>query len=189
VEGDHSTASYWLAAAAAVGGEVRVGNLKPDSPQPDSRFPAILEALGCAVERGESWIRVRGTGRVASFDLDLRGTPDLVPTLGVLALFSEGVCHLRGIGHLRYKESDRLQVLAEGLGALGARVRPCGEGLTVAPGPLRGARLRTAGDHRMAMAFAIAGLRIEGVSIEDPECVSKSHPAFWEQLAVLERRV
>lgn len=187
VEGDHSSASYFLAAAAVVGGRVRVEGLDPDSAQPDARLARILDRLGCAVQSGPGWVEVEGSGRVPPFDLDLSDSPDLVPTLAVLALFSEGPTVMRGIGHLRFKESDRLELLARNLGHMGREATASGDSLRVSvPADLRGAVIETDSDHRIAMAFAVAGLRLEGVTIDDAGCVSKSNPGFWRDFAELE---
>jgi len=187
VEGDHSSASYLLAAAAVVGGRVRVEGLDPGSAQPDARLAPILGRMGCAVGSGPDWVEVEGSGRVPPFDLDLSDSPDLVPTLAVLALFSEGPTVMRGIAHLRIKESDRLALLARNLARLGRDASVCGDSLRVsAPAGLRGAVVETRSDHRIAMAFAVAGLRLEGVTIDDAGCVSKSNPGFWRDFAALE---
>jgi 3-phosphoshikimate 1-carboxyvinyltransferase len=188
IEGDHSSASYLLAAAAVVGGRVRVRNLSPHSSQPDARLGAILEKLGCRVSRGDDWVEVQGSGRLSALDLDLAGAPDLVPTLAVLALFAEGRSVLRGIAHLRHKESDRLELAARNLRALGREAVAYEDRLVVEPsvGPPTGGAIVCEADHRMAMAFAVAGLRIGGVEIRDPACVAKSHPGFWAHLATFE---
>ena len=183
VEGDHSAASYFLAAAAITGGRVRMEGLDPASAQPDRRLGGILEQLGCRLSRGEDWIEVRGGRRFDGFDLDLNDAPDLVPTLAVMALFADGPTRLRGIAHLRVKESDRLETLAANLRALGRAARALDDRLEIdaAEGSLHGARIETASDHRIAMAFALAGLRVAGIELDDPACVAKSNPAFWTQ--------
>jgi 3-phosphoshikimate 1-carboxyvinyltransferase len=185
IEGDHSSASYFLAAAAIVGGTVRVERLDPESEQADACLGEILETLGCSVKRDRFAIEVEGSGRIPPFDLEMSHAPDVVPTLAVLALFADGPCSMRGIAHLRIKESDRLGVLASNLRRLGREAEATEDALLVdAPGgPLHGATIETASDHRMAMAFAVAGLRIEGVVIDDPACVSKSNAGFWEDFS------
>lgn len=191
VEGDHSSASYPLAAALIVGGRVRVNGLDPDSAQPDRRMDTILEELGAKVERGPDWVEARGSGSIRGFDLELSDAPDLVPTLAAIALFAGGPCVMRGIAHLRHKESDRLELLAENLRALGRQARAGEDRLEVGPqsaGP-RGGMVRTDSDHRIAMAFAVAGLRHEGIRLDDESCVAKSDPGFWARLrALCERR-
>jgi 3-phosphoshikimate 1-carboxyvinyltransferase len=189
IEGDHSSASYLFAAAAVTGGRVRVDGLRPDSAQPDASFTRRLADLGCAVERGEDWIEVAGTDRIPGFDLDLSQSPDLAPTWAVLGLFAEDPSRLAGVAHLRIKESDRLAVLAANLNALGRGAVAGPDELRIGPPPpagLYGTTIRTDSDHRMAMAFAVAGLRVPGVVIDDAGCVGKSWPGFWEVFAELE---
>jgi len=187
VEGDHSSASYFLAAAALVGGRVRVEGLDRASRQPDARLGGLLKHMGCHVAHGPGWIEVQGTGRIPAFELDLCDAPDLVPTLAALALFAEGPCRMTGIGHLRLKESDRLAVLARELSALGRASRAVDDGLIVGPPEqLSGRSVDPDADHRVAMAFAVAGLRLPGVAVRQPGCVAKSNPEFWSQFACLE---
>lgn len=188
VEGDHSSASYCLAAAAMAGGRVRVTGLDPASAQPDARLAADLERAGCRVSRGADWVEVRSVETLRPFDVDLSDAPDLAPTLAVLGLCSPGRSVLRGVSHLRYKESDRLAALVDNLNALGRGARSEADRLIVeeARTPLRGARIRTASDHRIAMAFAVAGLAVEGIELDDAACVSKSDPAFWARFSSLE---
>jgi len=189
IEGDHSSASCLLAAAAIAGGRVRVEGIRPDSRQPDAVFSELLARLGCAVEVGPSFVEVHGGAGLEGFEVDLADAPDLAPAVALLALFARGSTRIRGITHLRFKESDRPAVLADNLRALGCPARVTGGELRVGPAEpdrLRGATIRTAGDHRMAMAFAIAGLRIDGVVLDDPDCVAKSFPGFWEAFAGME---
>ncbi len=189
IEGDHSSASYFLAAAALVGGRVRVRGLSPTSAQPDARLATILGDLGCRVETGSDWVEVEGHGELEPFTLDLSDAPDLAPTMAVLALIAKGPCVLQSIAHLRHKESDRLEVLARNLRMLGRHADALADRLIVSGPPpcLGGGRVATAGDHRIAMAFAVLGLRLSGIEIEEPAVVGKSNPAFWEQLGALER--
>jgi 3-phosphoshikimate 1-carboxyvinyltransferase len=185
VEGDHSSASYFLAAAAVLGGRVRAEGLDPDSAQADARLQRILPELGCEVRSGPGWIEVEGTGTIRPFDLDMSDAPDLVPTLAVLALFADGPSAMRGVGHLRIKESDRLETLAGNLRRLGREASTTEDELIVGevtlPRPDE-VTVETASDHRMAMAFAIAGLRLPGVTVDDADCVAKSNPGFWQDL-------
>lgn len=189
VEGDHSSASYFLAAAALLGGRVTVRGLDPDSPQPDACLAGVLEQLGCRVTRGRDSVEVRGRGRIPAFDLAMGHAPDLVPTLAILGLFAEGASIVRGVAHLRHKESNRLELLARNLRILGREAEAVEDRLEIgAPtGMLRGDLISTASDHRMAMAFAVAGLRLKGVSIDDENCVAKSDPRFWDRLEALRR--
>ena len=122
-------------------------------------------------------------------DLDMAAAPDLVPTLAVLALFAPGPSTFRRIGHLRHKESDRLELLARNLETLGRPSRAVEDRLEIGPqsNAPRGGTVITASDHRMAMAFAVAGLRIPGIVVDDADCVGKSNPGFWNQLDDLRR--
>ncbi len=182
IEGDYSSASYFFAAAAVTGGRVRVENLDPGSAQGDARLLDLLEQAGCRVVREAAAITVEGPGTLRGIDADLGAMPDVAPTLAVVALFAGGDTRIRGVPHLRLKESDRIAALAAEIARLGGEATAEEDGLTIRPRPLRGARIETYGDHRMAMAFAIAGLRVPGVVISDPACVTKSFPDFWDRL-------
>ncbi len=181
IEGDYSSASYFFAAAAVTGGRVRVDRLEPKSSQGDARFPALLERMGCRVETGAGWVAVEGPETLRAVDADCGDMPDIVPTLAVVALFAREASRITGVPHLKVKESDRIAALATEIARLGGAATPLPDGLTITPRPLRGARVETYSDHRMAMAFAVAGLRIPGVVIADPGCVSKSFPDFWDR--------
>jgi len=186
IEGDHSSASYLFAAAAIVGGRVRVHGLKASSTQPDARFLADLAGLGCRVEDGGDGIVVEGSGRLPGFSWDLADAPDLAPTASVLALFADGPSVISGLTHLSLKESDRLTVLRDNLIRLGARAAVDRGTLSITPpGRLASpaATIDVAGDHRIAMAFAIAGLARPGVTIGDAGVVAKSYPRFWDDFA------
>lgn len=188
VEGDHSSVSYFLAAAAICGGSVCVRGIDPMSAQPDARLGSMLAELGCRFESGPDWIRIGGVGRIPAFRVDLADAPDLAPTVAALALFAEGPCRISGLAHLPFKESDRLSLLVENLNRLGRSARVA-EGAIEIDGDqsrLKGNEIATASDHRMAMAFALAGLRLEGVRIPEPRSVEKSNPAFWDQWALFE---
>ncbi len=182
IEPDASAASYFLAAPAIAGGRVVVEQLGSSSPQGDAAFVDLLEQMGCGVARAPATLTVEGPrGGLRGIDADLSDMPDVVPTLAVVACFAEGPTHIRNVGHLRVKESDRLRALAAELSRLGAQVEEHSDGLTIGPPRhIVPARIRTYNDHRIAMAFALPGLAIEGIEIEDPDCVSKSFPGFFE---------
>ena len=182
VEADISGASYFAAAAGATGGEVRFPGLPEDSLQGDRAIFAVLRSMGCDVRQNDHETIVKGTGTLRGVDVDMNAMPDMVPTLAALALFAEGATVIRNVGHLRFKESDRMAALAEELGVLGARVQSDGDAIRIDPAPLQGGVLDSRDDHRLAMAFAIVGLRVPGISIRNPECVKKSFPGFWKQL-------
>jgi 3-phosphoshikimate 1-carboxyvinyltransferase len=190
IEGDHSSASYMLAAAAILGGRVRMRGLRAESAQPDARFLRDLVTLGCRVDPDGAGIVVEGTGRVPAFSWDLADAPDLAPTAAVLALFAEGPCALSGLQHVTLKESDRLAMLKDNLNRLGARARVDGGMLSIVPPPrgaAHGGAITVADDHRIAMAFAIAGLSVPNVTIDEPGAVAKSYPRFWDDFASLVR--
>jgi 3-phosphoshikimate 1-carboxyvinyltransferase len=186
IEPDASNASYFLAAAGIVGGRVRVEGLGRESVQGDARFPDVLERMGCRVEWSAGAVTVRGPGpgsRLRAVDVDLNDMPDLAQTVAVMALFAQGTTHIRNVGNLRFKETDRLAAVAAELAKLGAEVTEHADGLTIVPPQeVRPAAINTYDDHRMAMSFALAGLAVPGVVIRDPECVKKTFPEFFEVL-------
>jgi 3-phosphoshikimate 1-carboxyvinyltransferase len=182
VEGDWSSASYLFALAAALGGRVTVRNLDLASAQGDRRFVRALAAMGCNVSSGPGGVTVERDGPLHGTDCEMSSAPDTVQTLAVIAALAEGPTRITGVGHLRHKESDRLAVTADRLRTLGASAEVEEDALTVRPGPLHGGSIEPAGDHRTAMAFAVLGLAIGGVTIEDPRCVAKSWPGFWSTL-------
>lgn len=185
VEGDASSASYFFAAAAICGGRVRVTNLPCPSLQGDAGFVDLLERMGCRVERRhpQGGVAVSGPPLLRPIDADLGDMPDVAPTLAVAAAFAQGESVLRNIAHLRVKECDRVAALAAELARLGIAVREEPDALFIhgqGGQSLRPAPIQTYNDHRIAMSFALAGLRVPGVEIENPDCVGKSFPNFWE---------
>jgi len=181
IEADASAASYPLAAAAITGGRVTVLDIPPHSLQGDVAFVDCLEAMGCAVRRESDAITVIGRP-LQGIDADMNGISDTVQTLSVVALFADGSTTIRHVAHVRHKETDRLAALATELRKLGATVTERDDGLEITPGPLRAATIDTYRDHRMAMSFALAGLRVHGVRINDPACVAKTYPAYFDDL-------
>ena len=152
--------------------------------QGDMAFVDVLEYMGCTVAREPGRTTVTG-GPLRAVDVDMNAMSDTVMTLGVVALFADGVSRIRNVAHIRHKESDRIAALAAELRKLGADVDELPDGLVIDPPPadrLRGAAIATYDDHRMAMSFAVAGLRIPGVTILDPGCVAKTYPGFWDDL-------
>lgn len=188
VEPDASAASYFFAAAALTGGRVTVEGLGTNSVQGDWGFVDVLRQMGCRVEADAHCTTVHGPpqGRLRCVDIDLGAMPDVAPTLAVLAAFADGPTRIRNVANLRIKESDRLHALATELGHLGVSTEVFEDGLMVRPDrpPVAGV-IDTYDDHRIAMSFALAGLRLDGVTIRDPGCVEKTFPDFfrqWEQL-------
>ena len=186
IEPDASAASYFWAAAAIAGGKVLVEGLTPESLQGDVAFVDVLERMGCELRHTDNSITVVG-GQLRGIEIDMNGISDTVQTLAVVALFAKGPTTIRGVGHIRHKEPDRIGNLAVELRKLGAEVDEHQDGLTVHPGPLRAATLNTYEDHRMAMSFALAGLKIEGVRIHDPGCTAKTYPHYFEDLQTVIR--
>ncbi|GAB4211946.1 MAG: 3-phosphoshikimate 1-carboxyvinyltransferase [Roseiflexaceae bacterium] len=185
VEPDASGASYFFAAAAALGGRVRVRNLGRGSLQGDARFVDVLEAMGCTVLRDERFIEVSRSGPLRGVDVDLNDMSDTMPTLAALAPFAEGPVTIRNVEHTRWKETDRIHAVVTELRRMGALVEERRDGLTVLPGPLHAATIQTYNDHRIAISFAITGLRVPGTQIADPACTAKTFPDFFERLFAL----
>jgi 3-phosphoshikimate 1-carboxyvinyltransferase len=184
IEPDASAASYFWAAAAITGGEVTVEGLSRESLQGDVAFVECLAQMGCEVRSGADSITVRG-GELRGIDVDMNGISDTVQTLAVVALFANGSTNIRNVAHIRHKETDRIRAVATELRKLGANVEEREDGLTITPGVLQAAAIDTYNDHRMAMSFALAGLRKAGIRINDPKCVEKTYPEFFKDLASL----
>jgi 3-phosphoshikimate 1-carboxyvinyltransferase len=183
IEGDYSSASYFFALAALCGGRVRVGNLNPSSCQGDRRFLGALESMGCRVRGlGES-VEVSCEGDLDGIEIDMSSSPDTVQTLCMVASKASGPTRISGIAHLRWKETDRLESTARLLRSLGGDVSIEKDALMIRPSPLHGGTIDPGDDHRTAMSFAVLGLSMGNVKITQAECVSKSFPGFWEQLA------
>ena len=184
VEPDASAASYFFAMAAITGGTVTVEGLSRDSLQGDVEFCDCLEQMGCEVTYQADQITVTGKP-LRGIDVDMNAISDTVQTLAVVALFAEGPTQIRNVAHIRHKETDRISAVATELRKLGATVAESDSGLAITPGTMQAAAIDTYNDHRMAMSFALAGLKIPGVKINDPDCVQKTYPAFFEDLARL----
>jgi 3-phosphoshikimate 1-carboxyvinyltransferase len=181
IEPDASAASYFFAAAAITGGEVTVQGLSAEALQGDVGFVDVLERMGCRVVRHDDRITVRG-GELRGVVVDMNGISDTVQTLGAVALFAEGPTTITGVAHIRHKETDRIAALATELRKLGAEVDELDDGLRITPGRSRWAEIDTYDDHRMAMSLALAGLRIPGVVIREPQCTEKTYPRFFDDL-------
>lgn len=191
VEGDFSSASYFWAAAAVTGGAVHTSPLSRKSAQGDRRLLDILECMGCGVSWEEEGVRVTGAGagNLNAVNVDMNDIPDMVPTLAVLAAFARGTTRIRNVAHLRVKESDRLRTVALELAKLDVPVSELPDGLEILGGEARPPRvpIESHNDHRIAMAFAVAGLRTGGMAIRGAAAVAKSFPAFWDILDGLGR--
>ena len=187
VEGDASAASYFLAAGAIGGGPVRVAGVGTASIQGDVRFADALQAMGARIEWGENFIEARApaSGKLRAFDLDLNHIPDAAMTLAVAALFADGRSILRNIGSWRVKETDRIEAMATELRKLGAVVEEGVDFLAVSPPPTikAGIAIDTYDDHRIAMCFSLATFGGVPVTVNDPQCVSKTFPDYFDVLA------
>jgi 3-phosphoshikimate 1-carboxyvinyltransferase len=184
VEYDASAAAHLFALAAATGGAVTVGNARPGSLQPDARLPELLAEMGATVTREGSAVTVSGPATLAPIDADLGPMPDQVTTMATLAALAPGRSRLRNVAVARGHETDRLAALARELAKLSVKTEELPDGLVIHGGRPRGpAWIDPHGDHRLAMAFAALAARVPGVAIEDPGCVAKTFPGFWDALA------
>jgi 3-phosphoshikimate 1-carboxyvinyltransferase len=188
VEPDATGASYFAAAAAVVGGTVTIPGLSRDSVQGDVRFLDILQAMGMRVTWESGNVEVSGDGKLVGVDVAMGAMPDVVPTLAAIAPFASSPTHIRNVGFIRHHESDRIHALVTELSRLGARVQEFRDGLQIMPSALRPAAIETYGDHRIAMALAVPGLKMAGVRIKDPGCVTKTYPEYFDHLALLQNR-
>ncbi len=187
VEPDASAASYFWAAAAITSGTVAVEGLGSDSMQGDTRFASLLATMGASTEEVSGSIRVTG-GALHGVDVDLADVSDTAPTLAVVAALASTPTTVRGIGFVRGKESDRISAVVNELRRCGVAAHERDDGFTVGGGSVPvGARVRTYDDHRIAMAFSVLGLVVPGVRIENPDCVAKTFPGFYETLETLRR--
>ncbi|WP_019141736.1 3-phosphoshikimate 1-carboxyvinyltransferase [Noviherbaspirillum massiliense] len=186
VEGDASSASYFLAAGAIAGGPVRVEGVGRDSIQGDVRFVEALEQMGANISMGDTWIEASSSGALKAIDADFNHIPDAAMTIAVAALYAEGTSTLRNIGSWRVKETDRIAAMAIELRKLGAHVEEGEDYLRITPpAQLRPAAIDTYDDHRMAMCFSLAALngaarKGTAVRINDPKCVAKTFPEYFE---------
>jgi 3-phosphoshikimate 1-carboxyvinyltransferase len=185
VEPDASAASYFMAAAAATGGRVRVPGLGSDSPQGDLRFAEVLRDMGCGVEIAPDSIEVRGPDRLQGVDVDMNAFSDTMITLSAIAPFASGPTTIRNVAHTRLQETDRLSAVATELARLGITTEQTSSFIRIIPRQVRPAVIETYGDHRMAMSFAVAGLVEPGIRIKDPGCVTKTFPDFFGRLEEL----
>jgi len=186
IEGDASSASYFFLAAALCQGRIRVENMNPDSLQGDMKFLEVMEASGCSMIRGDSWVEIAGRPLYSGEKvIDMGGMPDMAPTLAVLSAFRPGRTVITNVSHLRFKESDRIAALVNELNRIGVTASETDDGLVIEGGNPHGGEIETYNDHRIAMSFAVAGLVIPGMRIKNRHCVDKSFPGFWDELKKL----
>jgi 3-phosphoshikimate 1-carboxyvinyltransferase len=184
VEPDASAASYFFAAAAITGGAVTVQGLSRDSLQGDVKFVKLLAQMGCDVHWDDASITVCGKP-LHGIDVDMNEISDTAQTLAAVAPFASGPTSIRNVAHIRHKETDRIAAVAAELRRLSLAVDEHPDGLTIQPGPIRPATIETYDDHRMAMSFALIGLKVPGIRIANPECTAKTYPRFFEDLTAL----
>ena len=186
IESDASAASYFFAAPAICGGTVKAENISRKSVQGDIAFLDVLKKMGCEVEEANNSITVYRPSSIVGIDVDMRDIPDTAQTLAAVAPFASSPTRIRGIASARVKETDRVHATCVELDRLGVRVEEHKDGMTIYPvEKMRSASIQTYNDHRMAMAFSLIGLRFDGVTIENPSCVSKTFPNFFEVLEEL----
>lgn len=185
VEPDASAASYPLAAAAVVGGRVRVEGLGPDALQGDIGFVSVLESMGAAVRWSDGGVEVRVTEPLQGVTVDMTHISDTAQTFAVVAVGAQGPSEVTGIGFIRAKETDRIAAVVNELGVLGIDASETPDGFRIRPGVPSPGVVSTYDDHRMAMSFALLGLAHPGISIADPRCVDKTFPGYWAMLEEL----
>ncbi len=186
IEPDASSASYFFAAAAITGGRVKVKHLHLDSAQGDVQFVRVLEKMGCQVNPTTEGIEVIGPAdRLRGIDVDMKPISDTALTLAAIAPFSDSSVTIRNIEHTRWQETDRIHAMVTELRKLGVPVVEHRDGLEISPAPITPAAIDTYRDHRVAMAFALIGLKTSGIQIKDPGCVSKTFPHYFEVLQQL----
>ncbi len=182
VEGDFSSASYFLAAAAITGSSLEILGLNPYSKQGDKILLEILEEMGCTIEKVSAGIKISGKA-VNPVSLDMADYPDIVPTVASIAATISAETTIKNIAHLRHKESDRIDSMEKELTKMGAEIKSTADSLTIRGGPLHVAEIDTHNDHRIAMSMAIAALVAKGDTIiKDAQVVEKSYKNFWKDL-------
>lgn len=185
IEPDLSNAAPFLAAAMVAGGEVTVTGWPLHSTQPGALLPEILHALGAHTARHGGALTVRGGDGIRGADLDLSAASELTPTIAGLAVFADGPTTIRGVGHIRRHETDRIAALVNNIRALGGQAEELSDGLRITPAPLHGGVWPAHHDHRMATTGALVGLRVSGVEIDDIGTTAKTLPEFrllWERM-------
>ncbi len=187
IEGDFSSAGYFFAIAVLTKSTITVENLNPSSAQADRKLLEILEKMGNIVSLQENAVCIEGR-QVTSLDIDMEDCPDQVMTVAVLAAFAKGITQISGVRSLRVKETERVLALQENLRKMGIQTEDTHDTLTIHGGSPHAAEIDTYNDHRMAMAFAVAGMVLPGIVIHHPEVVNKTFPTFWEVLTGMVKR-
>ena len=187
VEADASSAHYFLAAAALTNGTVCVEGVGRNSIQGDIEFADVLREMGAEVNDDFVSITVRGRGRLQGVTVDMNRISDTAPTLAVLASFADSPTRICNVAHIRHQECDRIAAVATELRRLGGDVEEQADGWLIQPATLHAGEVETYDDHRIAMSFALIGLRVPGIGIRDPECVGKTFPEFFARVEDLRR--
>lgn len=185
IEPDASNASYFFAAAAATGGRVRVEGISRQALQGDIAFLDVLERMGCTIRAAQNWLEVQGPPQLRGIELDMSKLPDMAITLAALAPFADRPTTIRNVALIRHHETDRIAAMTGELRKLGVQVEEYPDGLTIMPGSHHAATIDSHHDHRMAMGFAVAGLNIPGLRIDNAEAVGKTFPDFFTRFAAL----
>ena len=185
IEPDASSASYFFAAAALTGGCVNVQHISTDSAQGDVQFVHVLEQMGCQISVSDAGITVHGPHRLKGIDVDMKDISDTALTLAAIAPFADSKVSIRNIEHTRWQETDRIHAMVTELRKLGMDVVEHQDGLEISPSSITPAAIDTYSDHRVAMAFSLIGLKVPGIRIKDPDCVSKTFPDYFEVLQEL----
>jgi len=181
IESDASSATYFLGSAAVLRKSIIINGLRKNTTQADIKFVKVLQRMGCDVKWDKNSIKLKGK-KLRGISVDMNEAPDSVPALAVVSLFAEGKTLIKNIENLRYKESDRIQALANELSKLGARIKTGKDFIEINPiKNYKSALIETYNDHRIAMSFAIAQLIIPEIKIKNPQCVKKSFPDFWQE--------
>ncbi len=188
IEPDASSASYFFAAAAITGGSITVKHLHTDSTQGDVQFVHVLKQMGCQVDETDIGITVSGPHQLKGVDVDMKDISDTAITLAAIAPFAESKVIIRNIEHTRWQETDRIHAMATELRKLGVPVVEHQDGLEISPSLMTPVAIDTYDDHRVAMAFSLVGLKVPGIRIKDPECVSKTFPEYFRVLRGLYNR-
>ncbi|MEM3373484.1 MAG: 3-phosphoshikimate 1-carboxyvinyltransferase, partial [Candidatus Anstonellales archaeon] len=181
IESDASSATYFLGSAAILKRSIKVNGIRKNSTQADIKFIKVLQKMGCSVYWGKNYVKLKGKN-LKGVSVNMNEAPDSVPTLAVVSMFAEGKTRIFNIENLRYKESDRISALANELRKLGTEVKEGKDFLEIIPvKKYKSAIIETYNDHRIAMSFAIAQLKIPNVKVKNPKCVKKSFPNFWSE--------
>jgi 3-phosphoshikimate 1-carboxyvinyltransferase len=187
IEPDASNATYFLAAAALTGGRVRIPHLTYQALQGDAHFVDVLEQMGCTVTRGDDFLEVQGPAQLKGIEVDLNAMSDTAQTLSAIAPFAASPVTIRGIENIRYKETERIKAIVTELTRLGVKVEEFPDGVTISPSRVTPGAVDTYNDHRMAMAFAVLGLKVPGIVINDPGCTAKTFPDYFTRFEGLYR--